>query len=265
VFFWHWVQNHRLLSVIALALIMVSCAGGTAWALVFRTVSSPVGLREALRMYRKEQTGKVIASLRNRLPAPGVYTYSTTGGESLNLVGVARSFPASTSMIVADGRCASVSWVPITQHTEATTFCNTPNGALTIPKLVTDESIAGSTSTSTINCPASTYLLPAAARPGQRWSATCSQVSPAEKVTMAGQALGESTMLVGGHAVPVTHARLDFTFTGAAEHGTNPIDFWIIPTSGLIVREKESVNVTQSGVRYSENMETTLTGLDPTH
>ena len=94
VFVWQWVQQHRLLSVIVLALVIVSCAGGTAWALVFRTVSSPVGLREALRMYRNEQTGKVLASLRNRMPAPGVYTYRTSGGESLNLVGVARSFPS---------------------------------------------------------------------------------------------------------------------------------------------------------------------------
>ena len=129
---------------------------------------------------------------------------------------------------------------------------------------MTDESIAGSTSTSTINCPASTYLLPPAARPGQRWAATCTQVSPAEKIKMAGQALGQSTMLVGGHAVSVTHARLIFTFTGA-EHGTNPIDFWIVPSSGLIVRERETVGVTQSGVHYTENMETTLTGLNPAH
>ena len=265
MFVWHWVQQHRLLSVIFLALIMVSCAGGTAWALVFRTVSSPVGLREALRMYRREQTGKIVTSLRNRLPAPGVYSYRTTGGESLNLVGVARSFPTSTSMIVADGRCATVSWVPITQHTEATTFCNSPNGALTVPKLVTDESIAGSTSTSTINCPASTYVLPPAARPGQRWAATCLQVDPAEKIMLSGQALGRSTMQVGRQTVAVTHARLIFTFTGAAERGTNPIDFWIVPSSGLIVREKESVGVTQSGVRYSENMETTLTALRPAH
>ena len=115
-------------------------------------------------------------------------------------------------MIVADGHCATVSWVPITQHTETTSVCNAPNGALTIPKLVTDESIAGSTTTSTINCPASTYLLPAAARPGQHWAATCSQVSPAEKIGMAGQSLGQTTMVVGGQTVSVTHARLTFTF-----------------------------------------------------
>ena len=82
---------------------------------------------------------------------------------------------------------------------------------------------------------------------------------------LAGQALGQSTMLVAGHAVSVTHTRLDFTFTGSAEHGTNPIDFWIVPSSGLIVREREFVGVTQGGVRYTENMETTLTALHPAH
>ncbi len=264
VFVWHWVQQHRLLTVIALAIIIVGCAGGTAWALVFRTVSSPVGLREALRMYRKEQTGKMLTSLRNHLPAPGVYTYRTSGGESLNLVGVARSFPSSTSMIVDDGRCAKVTWVPITQHTEETSFCNAPNGALTVPKLVTDESIAGATTTSTITCPASTYLLPPAARTGQRWSATCSLANPAEKIGLTGEALGRTTMVVGGHPVSVTHSRLMFTFTGS-EHGTNPTDFWIEPASGLIVRERETVAVTQGGVRYDENMDATLAGLSPAH
>lgn len=262
VFVWQWVQQHRFLSVVVLALVIVSAASGTAWALVFRTVSSPVGLREALRIYRREQTGKMLSSLRNKLPEPGVYTYRTSGGEGLNLVGVARSFPASTSMIVAERTCATVSWVPITQHTETTTLCNAPNGALIVPKLVTDESIAGSNSTSTINCPASTYLLPPSPRSGQRWVATCRQVSPAEKIEMTGQALGQSTVLVGGHSVSVTHSRLVFTYTGA-DHGTNPIDFWIVPSSGLIVREREMVGVTQGSIRYTEDMEATLTGLYP--
>ena len=69
-------------------------------------------------------------------------------------------------------------------------------------------------------------------------------------------------MLVGGHAVSVSTRRLIFTFTGA-EHGTNPTDFWIVPSSGLIVREQETVGMTQGGVRYTENMETTLTALHP--
>ena len=105
---WHWVQQHRLLTVLLLAFVIVSSAGGTAWALVFRTVSSPVGLREALRIYRREQTGKMLATLRNHLPAPGVYTYNTTGGEGLSLMGVSRGFPSTSSMVVEQGHCANV-------------------------------------------------------------------------------------------------------------------------------------------------------------
>lgn len=262
MFVWHWVQQHRLLAVLVLAVVILSSAGGTAWALVFRTVSSPVGLREALRIYRREQTGKVLASLRNRLPAPGVYTYRTSGGEGLNLVGVGRAFPSTTSMIVADGRCATVSWVPITQHTEVTTVCDGSGGALSVPRLVTDESIAGSTTTSTVDCPATAYLLPPAARPGQRWSVSCSLASPAEKVSMQGEVLGPTTMAVGGHAVRVVHTRFTLTFDGT-EHGTNPTDFWIVPTSGLIVRERESVGMSQGGVHYNEDMNAVLAGLDP--
>jgi hypothetical protein len=262
VFVWHWVQQHRLLSVLVLAFVIVSSAGGTAWALVFRTVSSPVTLREALRIYRREQTGKVIATLRNKLPAPGVYTYRTTGGEGLNIVGVQRSFPSSTTMIVADGRCATVSWVPIVEHTEATTVCDGPAGALTVPRLVTGESIAGTTTTATVRCPATAYVLPPAARPGQRWSVACSLASPAEKVALEGQELGPATVVVGGHTLIVEHTRLVFTYDGT-DHGTNPTDFWIVPSSGLIVREKESVAMTQGGVLYHEGMDATLTRLDP--
>jgi hypothetical protein len=264
VFVWQWVQQHRLLSVIVLALVIVSTAGGTAWALVFRTVGTPVGLREALRIYRREQTGKMLSSLRNRLPVPGVYTYRTSGGEGLNLVGVQRSFPSTTSMVIEDGSCASVSWVPIEQHTETTSVCSGPGGALTMPRLVTDESIAGTTTTSTIVCPATAYLVPAGARPGQRWTASCKLTSPAEKVALSGELLGPATMSVGRQRVSVEHTRLTMTFTGA-EHGTSPTDYWVDPATGLIVREHEQVGMTSGSIQYHETMDVTLSSLDPAH
>jgi hypothetical protein len=259
---WHWVQQHRVLSVLILAIVIVSSAGGTAWALVFRTVSSPVGLREALRIYRREQTEKMVQTLLNRLPSPGVYSYRTTGGESLSLPGMDRSFPRSTSMIVTGGSCATVSWVPLTQHTETTTECAGSDGGFTVPRLVTHESIAGSDTTSTEACPATAYLLPPKAAAGQRWTATCTLQSPAEKVALAGEALGQSTMSVAGHAVRVEHTRITLSF-GGSEAGTNPTDFWIVPSSGLIVQEKEAVAATSGGVHYSETMLSTLTSLSP--
>jgi hypothetical protein len=264
VILWQWVQQHRLLSVLILAFVIVSSAGGTAWALVFRTVSSPVGLREALRMYRREQTEKMLSALRDHLPAPGVYMYRTAGGESLSLMGVARTFPTTTSMIVEDGSCATISWVPITQHTETMTECPGVNGGFSVPRLVTTESIAGSDTTSTVQCPATAYLVPASVTTGQKWAATCALQSPNEKVVLDGEALGPATVTVGGQAVTVEHTRFTLTFDGT-QAGTNPTDFWIVPTSGLIVQEKEEVRVTSGGVHYSENMVSTLTSLKPAH
>jgi hypothetical protein len=262
VIVWQWVQQHRLLSVLILAFVIVSSAGGTAYALVFRTVSSPVGLREALRIYRREQTEKMLQTLLNRLPSPGVYSYRTTGGESLSIPGMDRSFPPTTSMIVTGGNCASVSWVPLTQHTETMTECAGPDGGFSVPRLVTQESIAGSDTTSTVACPATAYLLPPGATAGQKWSATCALRSPAEKVGLAGEALGQSTMSIAGHSVSVEHTRVTLTFDGS-QAGTNPTDFWIVPSNGLIVQEKEAVAVASGGVDYSENMLSTLTSLSP--
>jgi hypothetical protein len=260
---WHWVQQHRWLAIIVLAVVIVSCAGGTAWALVFRTVSSPVGLREALRMYRREQTEKMLTTLRSRLPAPGVYTYRTRGSEGLSLMGVQRSFPDSSDMIVTDDRCARVSWVPITQHTETTTLCTGPAGSLTETRVVTAESIAGTSTTSKVACPSTAYVIPPDVRPGQRWEATCSLNDPAERVSLRGTALGPATVTVGGRFVQAMHTRVTLVYGGGALRGTNPTDFWVVPSSGLIVREKESVGVDQGGVHYSEAMDTTLARLRP--
>jgi hypothetical protein len=259
---WQWVQQHRLLAVLILAFVIVGSAGGTAWALVFRTVSSPVGLRQALRIYRREQTDKVLQTLRDHLPSPGVYSYRTTGGESLSLPGTARSFPSTTSMIVTGNDCATISWLPLTQHTETMTECAGPGGGFVVPRLVTTESIAGTDTTSIVSCPPTAYLMPPGAVPGQKWAATCALRSPAEKVLLAGVALGQSTMSIGGRPVTVEHARVTLTFEGS-QAGNNPSDFWIVPSSGLVVQEKEEVAVTSGGVSYSENMRSTLTSLSP--
>jgi hypothetical protein len=262
VIVWHWVQQHRWLSVLVLAIVIVASAGGTAWALVFRTVASPVGLREALRMYRKEQTAKVLDSLRAHLPAPGVYIYRTSGGESLSFLGVSRDFPSRTSMVVADDRCAMVSWLPLAEHTETTTMCATPGGGLRLPRLVTFESIAGSETTSTVRCPATAWLLPPDPSKGMHWRASCSLDSPRERVSMTGVALGPTTMAVGGRAVEVDHVRVDLRYEGA-QSGTNPTDFWVVPSTGLIVRERELVSADEGSVHYGETMDAVLTGLTP--
>jgi hypothetical protein len=259
---WGWVQQHRWLSLLALAIVVIGTAGGTAWALVFRTVSSPINLKDALRLYRKEAVSSLANSWRARLPRPGVYTYRSSGGESLSVMGAARTFPARSSMIVTDGTCARVTWAPLIQHTETTTVCPAAKGAYTVPSMVTHETIGGSTTTSTLDCPATLYLLPSNFRAGSHWSARCTLSDPHETVTVDGVALGSTAVRVGGQRVEVEHVRLTQHFAGAAS-GTNPTDYWVALTNGLIVRESEDVDVTQDGVHYHQNSDTRLVSTNP--
>ncbi len=259
---WGWVQQHRWLSLVALIIVVFGTAGGTAWALVFRTVSSPVTFKDALRLYRRD----AVSSLTNawaRLPRPGVYTYRSSGGESLSIMGAARTFPPLTSMIVTDTSCADVTWVPFVEHTESTVVCPAADGAYEIPSMVTHEVIGGSTTTSTLDCPGTLYLLPPDTKSDAHWSTRCTLSDPHETVTVTGVSLGSSTLIVDGHHVQTQHVRLTELYAGTAT-GTDPTDFWLQPATGLIIRETEAVNVTQDGVAYHQSSDARLISLSPT-
>jgi hypothetical protein len=249
-----------------LAVVMVGAAGGTCWAVFFRTVGSPVSLSQALRLYRRDSAtsgSTPVPAFTHDVLAPGVYAYATDGGEGLNLVGMSRSFPATSDMVVtAHGSCATVRWVPLSQHTETTVVCAAADHSLAVSQMVTDEAIAGATTTTTIDCPSTTYLVPPIAMPTVQSTSTCHQVSPAEGVTATGLVLGQSPLMVGRQRIDTLHVRLSLVFTGT-DSGTSPLDFWISTDRGLIVREEEAAHITQGSVHYTEQMDTRLTDLTP--
>jgi hypothetical protein len=264
---WTWIQHHRWLSVLFLAVVVIGTAGGTCWAVFFRTVASPVSLRDALRTYRRDQvaaTGALGPGGRIQPMLSGVFRYRTTGGEGLSLLGVSRSFPTKTDMVVTnavDG-CNVVDWLPIVEHTESTTLCPGIDHSLTATSFVTHEQISGTTTTTVVDCPSTTYVVPPIAAVGVQWSATCHQVSPAEPVVVHGLVVAGGPLDVGGQSVPTVHVRLTLSFSGI-ESGTAPTDLWISTTRGLVVREQELASVTQAGVHYREKMSTELTSLAP--
>jgi hypothetical protein len=79
---------------------------------------------------------------------------------------------------------------------------------------------------------------------------------------VVGEVLGTSTVAVAGHPVTAEHTRFTEIFSGS-ERGTDPTDFWVVPATGLIVREKEAVGVSQGSVHYTEDMDAVLSGLTP--
>jgi hypothetical protein len=222
-------------------------------------------LRQALRLYRlEEKTSRPDEG--TRLPPAGVYRYRTSGGEQLSLADISRSFPATSEMIVTeDHGCATMKWEPLVQHMEGLVECPVRNSGLVISSALSYEEIAGAKTTSVIECPSTTYFLPPDWFAGERWHATCH--SNGERVVISGEVVGRSSVNVGREREPAVHTRLVLSFSGA-ESGTNPNDYWVSLSGGLILRQRETVDVTQKAgplgsVRYTEQMAITLASMAP--
>lgn len=262
-----WCAQHRILTLGIGLLSLVAAATAAAagvWFFVLRSPATQVDLRTALRLYRDDRNeGR---SGNAHLPPSGVYRYRTTGGEQLSIGGISRSFPDATDMIVTQsGKCATMKWEPLVQHMEGIVECPQKDGALLLSSAVSYEQIAGTSTNSVITCPPNMYFVPPDPVAGKRWHATCH--SKGQAIGFLGQVIGVSGLDVGGTEVPALHLRLTLSFSGA-ESGTNPNDYWVSLQNGLILRQSETVQVSQNAgplgsVRYTEQMAIALTSVAP--
>ncbi|MGO8872734.1 MAG: hypothetical protein ACLQPH_15280 [Acidimicrobiales bacterium] len=260
----HWATHHRIWALgLGVAVVLAAVAAGV-WFFMLRSPGTELDLRQALRLYRQDQRSARTEG-DPRLPPPGVYRYRTSGDEVLSIGTFVRTFPTTTEMIVTDARCATVTWEPLEEHVEGLVECPLPDGAMVMPSTFSDEQIAGIATSEVIRCPSTTYFVPPGPTAGRRWYATCS--TSGQRVRVAGQVLGTGSVTVAGRKVPALHTRLTLTFSGT-ESGTNPTDYWVTPTTGLVLREQETVRVTQptgplGSVRYTEKMAIALQSEDP--
>ncbi len=258
-----WAAHHRFWALgIGVAFLVAAVAAGV-WFFVVRSPGTQVDLRQALRLYRHDQRDPTSARSR-LLPPPGVYDYRTSGFEGLSVGGISRAFPPSSEMVVTAASCTTVRWVPFEQHVEGLVECADPNGAVGMASALSQEEIAGVRTTETIRCPGNAYFVPPSPTAGERWRATCHIGH--HGVAFSGRVLGWSSVAVGGHAQPALHLRLTLAFSGS-EAGTNPTDYWVSPSNGLILREQEAVDLSQrngplGSVRYREEMTVAIASLD---
>jgi hypothetical protein len=249
-----WINSHRLWTLGTVCILLLGAAAAF-WFFVLRSPGTPVGVQQAIRYYRQTQRSKAAES-KTTLPPSGVYRYGTSGGESLSIGGITRSFPTLTDLIVTDGRCATMAWEPLEQHVEEIVECPMRQGGFAATSFSSYEEIAGTKTTDRITCPATTYFVPPHPFTGERWHAECS--STGQRIGLEGRVMGTAPIDVGGHSVSALHARITLDFSGS-ETGTNPNDYWIDPTDGLILRQHETVAIYQKAgplgsVRYAEQM-----------
>jgi hypothetical protein len=259
-----WTSHHKLLVVGAGFAVLVAAVALGLWFFLLRNPTTPVSLRQALRLYRQDQR-QAPTGTPSRLPPDGVYRFRTSGGEQLSFGGIARAFPPASDMIVTDAACATLKWEPLEQHMEGLVECPLPGGAYGITTDLSYEEIAGSATTSDISCPAGTYLVPPRPHPGATWQTVCHAANL--RVVTTGRVLGLTSVNVGGQQVPAVHTRLTLSFSGA-ESGTNPNDYWVSTTDGLILAQRETVDVSQQAgplgsVRYTEQMGISINSATP--
>jgi len=258
-----WAGLHRIWAVGIGITILIALVAAGVWFFEIRSPGTSVDLRQALRLYRENQRSELTGT--GDLPTPGVYQYRTSGGEQLSVGGISRGFPAKTDMIVTDAGCVTMKWEPLVQHMEGLVACPGDNGALSLTSALSYEQIAGTETTSVIRCPAGMYFVPPHPTVGERWRTTCH--SPGQNVVFTGSVVGLTSVDVGGQMVPALHTRITLLFSGA-QSGTNPNNYWVSLSNGLILRQSETVDVSQKAgplgsVRYTEQMAITLASTSP--
>ena len=258
-----WATHHRLWVLgIGVGVLIIAVAAGL-WYFALRSPGTQVDLRQALRLYRQGQQGR--SNRSPHLPPPGVYRYWTSGDEHLSLGGINRSFPGLTEMIVNESNCATVKWAPLMEHVEGFVECPSADGGIAMTSAMSDEQIAGIRTVETVHCPMTAYLVPPDRSPGQRWDATCQR--PNGTVAFAGEVVGTASVTVGRRKIPALHTRVTLSYSGD-ESGVNPSDYWISMQSGVILRQRETVDVAQENgplgsVRYTEEMALAIASTTP--
>jgi hypothetical protein len=260
-----WVTHHRLWAVGIGAAIVIAAVAAGIWFFALRSPGTQIDLRQAIRLYRQDQQ----AGRSGRgagLPPAGVYRYRTSGSEHLSVGGISRSFPTVTEMIVNDSNCATFKWAPFNEHIEGLVECRLGGQGFAMTSALSDEKIAGIHTAETIDCPPGAYFVPPDPTTGQEWHSMCH--SSGERVAYFGQVIGGSSIDIGGRTVPALHTRVTLSFSGS-KSGWSPTDYWISMQNGLILRQRETVDVAQrssplGSVRYTEQMAIALVSVTPT-
>lgn len=216
-----------MVAVVVIAVV----AGVAAYVLVRDNHSTPVAASAAVSQYRALQGSIPPAGA----PAPGVYTYATSGWECAGIGSLClrRSLPHRASVIVTRrGDMLTIQVDLSQQHLEAQRYRITPRGRLLVWQR-TRISILGVTQDDAHTLsPETTLSLPAVLHAGERWTQTFND--EAIPVTTTNTVTRRQTVAVSGHAIPVWLVTSD-SRTGGAHPGTEHDTDWHSTQLGLDV------------------------------
>ena len=173
---------------------------------------------------RPALAGSVLARFRASDPHPrgidGVYTYRTTGGESLDVLGGARHrYPAETTIIVVGTACGvRLRWDALAGRSTTWTLC-IRSGGVALRALEEVHSFFGRTDLTRYAC-----------TQGGGGSFACRAAH--STATGRESAAVRAGVEVGGVRVPALRVRMTANVGGGAS-GTETVEWWLQPGTGL--------------------------------
>jgi hypothetical protein len=278
---------HRRWWLVAAILLVVIAGGALAAFAFFRESTTPVDVDEAVSDFRREESSIPRADTTDAVdttaagttsapttaaprpgsapPAAGVYTYATSGSESIDaLGGRSHRYPEVSTITVTHEGCGMIQrWRPLRERWDATTVCPSPRGMeLRVER--NHHEFFGIGDTRDFVCEPGSLYYPARTKPGRTWSARCSNGEI--DVVRTGTIVGTSDVDVGGTPVTVLEFDVHDDITGAS-NGSTERTLRVVPDTGLVVELELSVDVQNDSpigdVHYQEHYELRLTSLAP--
>lgn len=198
-------------------------------------------------------------------PAPGVYRYRTSGGESVSLLGASHTYPAETYAVVR--RTGGCGWElraeVIAEHVDRREMCSGPDQIL---QLAQQRAVTffGTTDGGTLRCDPPQVQHHPGAQVGQSRTDRCTDDGVVAEMVLRVVALGTRT--VGGVTVDTVEVRIAGTMTGRVR-GTS-LDLVVMDArTGLPIEVERWVDTVAdafgTSIRYQEHAEFQLLSLTP--
>jgi hypothetical protein len=247
-------------------IVVVLAGAAIALVIALRETTTPVDVETAVSEFRADDpvtdsTPVAVAAL----PEPGVYTYATSGRESIDALGGRHhDYPAESTITVRHEDCGAVhEWRPLRERVDETVVCPGEDGATLVRYSTHHEFFNMSDDREFVCEPGSTWY-PAATEPDTTWTVRCA--SDDIDVLRTGTVTGLSRVDVGGESVEVLTIELHDEISGAST-GINDRVVSVVPETGLIVELAGWVDVRNDSpigdVGYQELYRINLQSLTP--
>lgn len=253
-------RRRRVVVGIFVGAFVVAGIAGARAGFFARDRARPASVQDALRRFREGD--------RRARSLEGVYTFTTTGHEALDVLGGARHrYPAATTLTALRVPCGlRLDWRALQDRGTTWTLCSTAAG-MELRTSSERHRFFWQTDTTTYAC-TGVVLVPSAQGDGGSTTDPRPFRCTTDKGAEQGLAhsLGREQVSVGGVAVTAEHVRTVATVSGA-NRGTVSADWWLDTRTALPVRivlgSRSSRRTIVGTAHYSEDADLRLASLTP--